>query len=142
VAELSFLIREAPRSTGQLLQLTHYQGSLAPTRVLFIRLVVYPPLRRAEHLVVARRCRWPPLRSPLVSNAAPWASTAGNKFREVARTTENPTTKLLAEGLTYLTESLTELNAELAHVEKQIQALRSAMTVSGQSWTGAVPMKT
>jgi hypothetical protein len=92
--------------------------------------------------VVARRCRWPPLRSPLVSNAAPWASTAGNKFREVARTTENPTTKLLAEGLTYLTGLLTELNAELAHVEKQIQALRSAMTVSGQSWTGAVPMKT
>jgi hypothetical protein len=77
-----------------------------------------------------------------MSNAAPWASTAGNKFREVARTTENPTTKLLAEGLTYLTESLTELNAELAHVEKQIQALRSAMTVSGRSWTGAVPRKT
>jgi hypothetical protein len=33
-----------------------------------------------------------------MSNAAPWASTAGNKFREVARTTENPTTKLFAEG--------------------------------------------
>jgi len=25
-----------------------------------------------------------------MSNAAPWAATAGNKFREVARTIENP----------------------------------------------------
>ncbi|HEX3288696.1 MAG TPA: hypothetical protein VHT50_29505 [Mycobacterium sp.] len=38
-----------------------------------------------------------------MSNAAPWATTAGNSFREVARTTDNPTTKLLAEGLTALT---------------------------------------
>jgi hypothetical protein len=38
----------------------------------------------------ANRCRWQPLRSPLMSNAAPWASTAGNKFREVARTAESP----------------------------------------------------
>jgi hypothetical protein len=43
---------------------------------------------------------------PLMSNAAPCATTAGNKFRELARTTENPTTKLLAEGLTALTEAL------------------------------------
>ncbi len=43
---------------------------------------------------------------PPMSNAAPWAATAGNKFREVARTTENPTTRLLAEGLTALTEAL------------------------------------
>ena len=42
-------------------------------------------------------------------NAAPWASTAGNKFREVARSTENPSTKLLAEGLTALAEALREL---------------------------------
>jgi hypothetical protein len=33
-------------------------------------------------------------------NAAPWTTTADNKFRDVARVTENPTTKLLAEGLT------------------------------------------
>ena len=32
-----------------------------------------------------------------------------NKFREVARTTENPTTKLLAEGLTHLSEAIREL---------------------------------
>jgi hypothetical protein len=38
-----------------------------------------------------------------VSNAAAWAATAGNKFREVARSTENQSTKLLAEGLTALT---------------------------------------
>jgi hypothetical protein len=44
-----------------------------------------------------------------MSNAAHWAVSAGNKFREVARTTENPTTKLLAEGLTHLAEAIREL---------------------------------
>ena len=48
-----------------------------------------------------------------MSNAAPWAATAGNKFREAARTTENPTTKALAEELTALTEALRELDAKL-----------------------------
>jgi hypothetical protein len=48
-----------------------------------------------------------------MSNAAPWAATAGNKFREVARTTDNPTTKLLAEGVTALTEALREQDAKL-----------------------------
>jgi hypothetical protein len=48
-----------------------------------------------------------------MSNAAPRAVTAGNKFREVARTTDNPTTKLLAEGLTGLTEALRELDDRL-----------------------------
>jgi hypothetical protein len=38
-----------------------------------------------------------------------WATSAGNKFREVARSTENPTTKLLAEGLTHLAEAIREL---------------------------------
>ncbi len=37
-----------------------------------------------------------------MSNAAAWAVTASNKFRGVERMTENPTTKLLAEGLTAL----------------------------------------
>lgn len=55
-----------------------------------------------------------------MSNAAPWASTAGNKFREVARSTENPTTKLLAEGLTALTEALREIDSDLKQVEKQL----------------------
>jgi hypothetical protein len=45
-----------------------------------------------------------------MSNAAPWATTAGNKFREAARSTDNPTTKLLAEGLTALTEALGEVS--------------------------------
>ena len=57
-----------------------------------------------------------------MSNAAPWAATAGNKFREVARTTENPTTKLLAEGLTALTEALRELDAKLEKVEQQVRS--------------------
>jgi hypothetical protein len=51
-----------------------------------------------------------------MSNAAPWASTASNKFREVARTTDNPTTKLLAEGLTALTEAIRELDEKLKKV--------------------------
>jgi hypothetical protein len=46
-----------------------------------------------------------------MSNAASWAATAGNKFREAMRSTENPTTKLLAEGLTALTGAIRELDA-------------------------------
>ncbi|RDH80172.1 hypothetical protein DVS77_04115 [Mycolicibacterium moriokaense] len=57
-----------------------------------------------------------------MSNAAPWASTAGNKFREVTRTTENPTTKLLAEGLTALTEALRELDARLETMDRQMRS--------------------
>lgn len=56
-------------------------------------------------------CRWLSIRLPTMSNAAPWASTAGNKFREVARSTENGTTNILAEGLTALTNALRELDA-------------------------------
>jgi hypothetical protein len=56
----------------------------------------------------------------LMSNAAPWAATAGNKFREVARTTENPT-QLLAEGLTALIEALRELDAKLEKVEQKVR---------------------
>jgi len=44
------------------------------------------------------------------NNAAIWATGAANTFREVARTTENPTTKLLAEGLTQLAEALRALD--------------------------------
>jgi hypothetical protein len=55
-----------------------------------------------------------------MSNASPWASTAGNKFRDVARTTDNPTTKLLAEGLTALTEALRELDGKLEKVERRL----------------------
>ncbi|AGB24561.1 hypothetical protein Mycsm_04314 [Mycobacterium sp. JS623] len=57
-----------------------------------------------------------------MSNAAPWASTAGNKFRDVARSTENPTTRALAEGLTALTESLRELDAKLETIDQQLRA--------------------
>jgi hypothetical protein len=58
-----------------------------------------------------------------MSNAAPWATTAGNKFREVAKNTENPTTKLLAEGLTAFTEALRELGVHLV-VEIQRRSSR------------------
>jgi hypothetical protein len=59
-----------------------------------------------------------------MSNAAPWASTAGNKFGEVATTTENATTKLLAEGLTALAEALRELDDKLEKIEKQVALTR------------------
>jgi hypothetical protein len=58
-----------------------------------------------------------------MSNAAHWAVSAGNKFREVARTTENPTTKQLAEGLTHLSEAVRELHQELGSIETKIKAL-------------------
>jgi hypothetical protein len=48
-----------------------------------------------------------------MSNSAHWAVSAGNKFREVARTAENPTTRLLADGLTHLSEAIRELLQEL-----------------------------
>jgi hypothetical protein len=64
-----------------------------------------------------------------MSNAAPWASTAGNKFRDVARSTENPTTKLLAEGLTALTEALRELDAELEKTEQRDAVNHQRLTV-------------
>ncbi len=35
---------------------------------------------------------------PPMSNAASWASTAGNKFRQAAKTSSDPATTLLAEG--------------------------------------------
>jgi hypothetical protein len=49
-----------------------------------------------------------------MSNEATWAGSASNRFREVARTTKNPTTKLLAEGLTHLAEAIRELDREAA----------------------------
>jgi hypothetical protein len=55
-----------------------------------------------------------------MSNAAPWASTTGNTFREVARSTENRATKLLAEGLTALTEAIRELDDKLEKVAKEM----------------------
>jgi len=58
-----------------------------------------------------------------MSNAASWAISAANKFREVTRSTENPTTKLLAEGLTYLSEAVRDLQQEIAHLEGTIKSL-------------------
>ena len=64
-----------------------------------------------------------------MSNAAPWASTPGNKFRQVARSTESPSTKLLAEGLTALTEALRELDAKLEKLE-QVRSKHCRVTLS------------
>jgi hypothetical protein len=44
-----------------------------------------------------------------------------SRFREVARSTENPTTKLPAEGLTALTEAIRELDDKLEKIERQMQ---------------------
>jgi hypothetical protein len=57
-----------------------------------------------------------------MSSAAPWATTAGNKLRAAARSTENPATKLLAEGLAALTEALRELDAKLEKVDQQARS--------------------
>ena len=46
-------------------------------------------------------------------------------FREVARATDNPKTKLLGEGLTAPTEALRELDAGLGRIE-QVQSSPSA----------------
>jgi hypothetical protein len=59
---------------------------------------------------------------PPMSNAAAWASTAGSKFREISRCTENPTAKLLAEGLTARTEAIRALDAKLESVERQMRS--------------------
>ena len=56
-------------------------------------------------------------------NSATWAISAANSFRAVARDTENPVTKQLAEGLTYLSEAVTDLHQELEAAESKIKAL-------------------
>jgi hypothetical protein len=58
----------------------------------------------------------------VMSNSATWAISAANKFREAIRSTENPTTKLLAEGLTHLSEAVRDLHQELEHLETKVKA--------------------
>ncbi|MFI5511705.1 hypothetical protein ACIA48_29965 [Mycobacterium sp. NPDC051804] len=60
-----------------------------------------------------------------ISNSAAWATSAGNNFRQVARETENPTTKLLAEGLTHLTEALRELDQKLEHIDTRLRSMNN-----------------
>lgn len=47
-----------------------------------------------------------------------WATSAGNRFREVQRTAENSTTKALAEGLTHLAEAIRALDADLDQIRR------------------------
>jgi hypothetical protein len=56
-----------------------------------------------------------------MGNAASWAVSAANKFREAARTSENPTTKQLAEGLTHLSEAVRGLHQELGSIENKFK---------------------
>jgi uncharacterized protein YukE len=53
-----------------------------------------------------------------MSNAAAWAGTAGNEFRQAARESTNPVTTLLAEGLIALAEAVRELDQELETVRR------------------------
>ncbi|MDT5094372.1 MAG: hypothetical protein QOH60_3735 [Mycobacterium sp.] len=53
-----------------------------------------------------------------MGDASVWASTASNKFREVQRTSTNPTTKLLAEGLTALAAAVRELGQQVDNCQQ------------------------
>ncbi|PXX12939.1 hypothetical protein [Mycolicibacterium moriokaense] len=48
-----------------------------------------------------------------MSTAAAWAAGAENKFRQAARESTNPTTVLLAEGLTALAEAIRSLDLQV-----------------------------
>ena len=65
-------------------------------------------------------CRYPRLSSASMGNSAQWAISACNKFREVARTTQNPTTKLLAEGLTHLAEGVREMDSQVEELRRDL----------------------
>ena len=60
-----------------------------------------------------------------MSNAAPWAATAGNKFRELT-TPDNPTTKLLAEGVTALSEAVLKLEKIRTRLADCVEAASDA----------------
>jgi hypothetical protein len=57
---------------------------------------------------------------PSMGNSAQWAISAANSFREVARITENPTTKLLAEGLMHLAEGVRELDQQVETLRREV----------------------
>jgi hypothetical protein len=55
-----------------------------------------------------------------MSNAAAWAGTASNKFRQAARESTNPTTVLIAEGLTALAEAIRELDLQVEKGRREV----------------------
>jgi hypothetical protein len=57
---------------------------------------------------------------PGMSNAAAWAATAGNKFRQAARESTSPTTVLIAEGLTALAEAIRELDLQVENHRREV----------------------
>jgi hypothetical protein len=62
-----------------------------------------------------------------MSYAAKWAVSAGNKFRQAARESTNPTTKLLTEGLTHRGASIYAIQKALVWggVGIHVSSLRS-----------------
>jgi Tfp pilus assembly protein FimV len=66
-----------------------------------------------------------------MGNSSAWAVSAGIKFREVQRTSENPTTVALAEGLTHLSEAVRELHQELESIQDKIKALSAVPSAHG-----------
>jgi hypothetical protein len=58
---------------------------------------------------------------PPMGNAAMWAGSAGNKFRQAARESTNPVTTLLAEGLTALAEAIRELDQEVGNIQHRVR---------------------
>jgi hypothetical protein len=56
-----------------------------------------------------------------MSNAAMWAGTAGNKFRQAARASDDPVIMLLAERLTALAEAIGDRDHEIDSVRMQLQ---------------------
>jgi hypothetical protein len=61
-----------------------------------------------------------------MSNAARWAVSAENKFREVARTATNPSTTLLAEGLAHLAEAVRALDDDVQQARTEIKSMRQS----------------
>lgn len=55
-----------------------------------------------------------------MGDAASWATTASNKFREVQRSSGSSTTELLAEGLSALAAAVRELDHQLDSLERRV----------------------
>jgi RES domain-containing protein len=58
-----------------------------------------------------------------MSHASHWAASASNKFRQARATTESPTMKLMADGLTHLSEAVRDLQQDLLTITAAIADL-------------------
>ena len=57
-----------------------------------------------------------------MGNAASWAATAGNKFRQASKASDDPALAHLAEGLTALAEAVRELDHDLGNMDRRMAA--------------------